>query len=239
VAIALPSLSTRVVIPEVMDRPDLEVGLHRHALDGLARLNWWSGAARPFRPPLNALASKLGGRPIRLLDVATGGGEVPVALAVRLRREGVDVRLTLCDRSARSVAWARELAAAAGIVAEGFVHDVASGSIPGEFDAVISSLFLHHLEVETVRETLATLARAAGRLLLVTDLARTRIGYALAAGASRVLTRSAVVHTDALLSVRAALTPDEALQLSRNAGLAGAAVDRCWPQRWRLTWWRP
>lgn len=236
--IAIPPLSARVVIPEVMDQPELEPGRHRRALDGLARLNWWSGASRPFRAPLRELSSMVRGRQIRLLDVASGGGEVPVALASWARRVGIGLELTLCDRSERAAAWARERAGAAGIPATALVHDVTGAPLPGQYDVVMSSLFVHHIDPVAMPEALATMARAAARLLVVTDLARTRSGFALAAGASKLLTRSPVVHTDALLSVRAALTLDEARRLTRASGLEGAAVDRCWPQRWRLVWWR-
>jgi len=235
----LPLLSTRSLRPEVMDQPGLDRRTHRHALRGLARLNWWSGSSRPFRPGLMELGRSLGGRTMELLDVASGGGDVPVALASSFVRRGIAVRLTLCDVNPRSVGWALERARNAGIEAEGLVLDVTTRELPTSFDAVISSLFLHHLPGRAAVEALERMAGAARRLLMVCDLARTGPGLALAAGASRVLTRSPVVHTDAVLSVRAAFTSGEARELARSAGLRGAMVERCWPQRWRMTWWRP
>jgi len=220
-----------------MDQPELDGRAHRRALDGLASLNWWSGTSRPFRNPLRKLCRELG-REARVLDVGCGGGDVPVALGKWGLRRGVATRLTLCDRSPRAVAIALDRARNAGVPADGLVCDATIGSLPLGFDGVVSSLFLHHLSWESARDVLGEMSRAAARLLVVCDLNRSYSGYALATGASRLLTRSPVVHTDAPLSVRSAFTAEEASQLARDAGLEGALVERCWPKRWRLTWWR-
>jgi hypothetical protein len=76
-------------------------------------------------------------------------------------------------------------------------------------------------------------------LVLVDDLNRSWAGLALASAATRLLTTSAVVHTDGPRSVRAAFTPSEALGLAEQAGLTGATVRRHWPCRWQLVWRRP
>ncbi len=83
--------SQRRCVPEVMDQPDLDPRLHAQALQGLARLNFWSGSARILWPPLSALARRLRPRPLRVLDLATGGGDVPVRLWRRASRAGLDV----------------------------------------------------------------------------------------------------------------------------------------------------
>ena len=58
---------------------------------------------------------------------------------------------------------------------------------------------------------------ATRHLLLVNDLRRTRWGYWLARWGSRILTRSQIVHTDGPLSVSAAFTDEETLQLARQS----------------------
>ena len=80
---------------------------------------------------------------------------------------------------------------------------------------------------------------AARRLVLVNDLRRTRFGFALAHLACRLLTRSPIVHHDGPLSVRAAFTSEEALELALEAGLAGAMISHHWPQRFLLSWRKP
>ena len=54
--------------------------------------------------------------------------------------------------------------------------------------------------------------------------------------ASRLLTRSPVVHVDGPLSVRAAFTPAELLALTHAGGLTGATVTPRFPGRMILEW---
>ena len=72
---------------------------------GLARLNRLSGSAEVLWPSLCEFAQKTG-RTIRVLDVATGGGDVPARLAEKAVRSGVALDLFGCDKSATAVACA-------------------------------------------------------------------------------------------------------------------------------------
>jgi 2-polyprenyl-3-methyl-5-hydroxy-6-metoxy-1,4-benzoquinol methylase len=230
--LVFPDLSRRDRRPEVMDDPGIAGGPHRRALAGLARLNRASGIAGAVWR--RALASVCGaGRPVRVLDVACGSGDVIVDLARLAAREGVRLSATGWDRSATAVEEARRRAGAAGIEAEFVVGDAVRGPLAGEYDAVMTHLFLHHLAEEDIVGLLSAMGRVAGRLVVATDLVRDRRGYALAWAASRVLTRSPVVHADALLSVRAALRPAELSACARGAGLE-ASVERVWPRRMML-----
>jgi hypothetical protein len=108
--------------------------------------------------------------------------------------------------------------------------------LPVRADIVTCSLFLHHLDPPDVVRTLSRCASAAGRRLLVHDLVRTRTGLALVYVIPRVVTTSPVVHTDAVLSVRAAYTRDELADLARSAGLQGFELRPSFPQRMLLSW---
>ncbi len=231
-------LSQRRREPEIMDQPDLDQGRHEHALRGLARINFFSAAARALWRPLRALAGGLG-RPLRVLDVATGAGDMPLRLWRLARARGLDWQVEGCDRSPVAVEHARRRAAQAGAGISFFVHDALAGPLPGTPDAVTCSLFLHHLADDEAVDLLRRMASSGARLVLVDDLARGLAGLALAHVATRLLTTSRVVHFDGPRSVEAAFTPAEALALASRAGLDGATVTRHWPCRWLLAWRRP
>jgi 2-polyprenyl-3-methyl-5-hydroxy-6-metoxy-1,4-benzoquinol methylase len=222
-----------------MDQPRLDAREHARALCALARINAWSGSARILWPPLRDLARSADPDGIRVLDVATGAGDVPVRLWRKARRAGVRVHIDGCDRSPLAVRTAADRAARAGADLHFFTLDALNDPLPGGYDAVTCSLFLHHLGDDEAADLLRRMAAAARRLVLVSDLARGPLGYALAYVGSRVLTRSRVVHTDGPWSVQAAFTADEALDLARRAGLAGAGVARRWPCRFLLSWSKP
>jgi 2-polyprenyl-3-methyl-5-hydroxy-6-metoxy-1,4-benzoquinol methylase len=220
-----------------MDDPGLDPAEHRRALAGLARLNAWSRSAAILWPAIRALAESAD-RAVRVLDVATGAGDVPIALCQRAQRSGVLLELLGCDVSPIAVAEAQARARQAGVEVAFFQHDVLREPLPGDFDAITCSLFLHHLSDEEAAELLQAMARAAERIVLVNDLARGRAGLVLAWLATRLLTTSPVVRVDGPRSVRAAFTPAEALVLAERAGLTGAKVERRWPCRFLLSWRR-
>ena len=219
-----------------MDDPALDAGRHARALDALRTVNLVSGTAGRVWREIGRLGSD-GERPLRVLDVACGGGDVVVALARRAARAGVPLEVHGCDRSAAALAYARERAARQGVAATFFELDVLGDPVPGGYDLACTSLFLHHLTERQAIALLAGMARAADAIF-VQDLRRTRLGWALALGALHALTRSDVARMDGPRSVAAAFTADEAKALAREAGLAGARVRRCWPQRWALSWRR-
>src|SRR3954454_10429298 len=119
-----------------MDRPDLPADRHDRALDGLARLNWWSGSARILWRPIRRRAAKPPGRPLRLLDVACGAGDVLAALAGRARRAGVALQLHGCDISPTALEHARRRAAGLDVTLDR--RDALAGPLPAGFDVVTS-----------------------------------------------------------------------------------------------------
>jgi 2-polyprenyl-3-methyl-5-hydroxy-6-metoxy-1,4-benzoquinol methylase len=230
----LPDLSHRRAAPELMDAPDLEPERHATALRALARVNVLSLTAERVWKRVTGLAGE-GRMPVRVLDLACGGGDVAVAVAHRARRSGLPVEVHACDMSSVALGQARERADRRGVSVRFFQFDVLEAPIPKGFDLVCSSLFLHHLTEDQGEAVLRNMAEA-GRSLLVQDLVRSRIGYALAVATLRAITRSEVARIDGERSVRAAFTVPEVREMARRAGLAGARVNRCWPQRLELVW---
>jgi 2-polyprenyl-3-methyl-5-hydroxy-6-metoxy-1,4-benzoquinol methylase len=117
--------------------------------------------------------------------------------------------------------------------------DVLNDALPSRFDVLTCSLFLHHLDESDALRLLRKMGRAAERMVLVNDLARSPIGYVLAWAGTRLLSRSPIVHFDGPVSVEGAFTPSEALALAERAGLHGATVRRRWPFRYVLRWSKP
>src|SRR5262249_49879331 len=140
--------------------------------------------------------------------------------------------------SANAVAYANQRARARSAEVRFFPRDVLRDELPEGYDVFTVSLFLHHLEEEQAVDLLRRMARATRQAILVNDLVRSALGYALAWLGTRVLSRSDIVHMDGPLSVRAAFSVAEVSELARRAGLEGAWVKRCWPWRFLLTWSR-
>lgn len=216
-----------------MDDPSLARDSHARALRGLERINRVSRCAAQMLPAV-VLASR-GRESVRVLDVATGSGDVAVDVALRARRLGIRVSLGLCDISRTALDIAMERSLRAGLPAERFGLDVTTEELPSGFDLATCSLFLHHLDRARCITVLKSMGKAA-RIVAVNDLRRTRRGIALAWAGSRVLSMSRIVHFDAVASARAAWTIDELRSMATEAGLSGAHAVPAWPLRMALTW---
>ena len=243
---AMPALFAplhRRLTEEQMDSPTIGEASHRQALAGLRRINRVSRTAAALLPAIVDFANRKNKSHLRVLDVASGGGDVPVKLASLARDAGITVDLTLFDRSDTALRIADESAVRAGIAVKTITGDAARELPADAFDVVTNSLFLHHLDETDTVAVLQGMRRAAdglvsSGLVLVSDLRRSRRGVMLAHVACRVLSRSPVVHFDGPVSVRAAWTMSELQQLAERAGLADARVTRQWPGRMLLRWER-
>jgi 2-polyprenyl-3-methyl-5-hydroxy-6-metoxy-1,4-benzoquinol methylase len=176
---------------------------------------------------------------LRVLDLATGAGDLPIRLWHKARRAHIQLRLEGCDVSPRAVAYAHQRAKNQGADVRFFQLDALADALPTNYDVLTSSLFLHHLNDEQAVNLLRRMAQAANRLVLINDLRRNLAGLALAYIGTRLLSTSDVVHRDGVMSVRAAFTLEEVRTLARNAGLEGAQVKKRWPCRFLLAWRRP
>lgn len=222
-------------VPELMDAADVDPTEHRRALAGLRRINTLSGAARTIATPIIAFARDHKLERLRILDVASGDGDVPIRLALALRARSIEADLTLFDQSDVGLAEARDCAAAVRVSLQTFTGNAFAALPMQDYDVVTCSLFLHHLDREQCVAALSQMKAASRGLIVVSDLRRCCAGLFAAQIGCRLLSRSRLVHHDGPASVRGAWTPEELHDLARHAGLDGASIRRCFPWRMLLT----
>lgn len=231
-------LSARDRHPELMDQPGLTEAEHFLALDTIGRFNRLTGVARMFWKPIGRLSAKQSEQPIRILDIACGGGDLACGLWKQARRAGVDVELAGCDISPVALKRARRNAEQSAAPIDFFELDAINGTIPDDFDVLTCSLFLHHLSNGDAGNLLGRMAAATRRLVLLDDHMRSRFGYWLVVLATRLTTRSRLCRVDGPLSIRAAFTLPEARELADKVGLEKARFTQHWPDRFLLEWSR-
>ncbi|MCC5829871.1 MAG: methyltransferase domain-containing protein [Phycisphaeraceae bacterium] len=218
-----------------MDDPNLDAAMHQQALAGLARIGRLSGTVVQFWKRLRAIHLREGGRRLQVLDLATGGGDVVIALARRAASERIPMGFTGCDNRQLCLERAGRESASIGVKPNWVCASLPDWRPWQPFDVVISNLFIHHLPTPAVADLLKAMP-SYGRYGLICDLDRSYLGLAMAWLGCRVLSRSPVVHVDGPRSVHAALTAGEISALARNSGLTAARVTKIWPQRWMLSW---
>lgn len=223
--------------PELMDDPALDAAIHRQALTGLRRVNWWSRTDSVIWNAVQTIGH-ISSRPhLRILDIGSGGGDLAIRLARRFQRERVNCEIVGWDISPDAVQFASEQAAAAGLrnVTFQIRNALAAPDPEQKFDVVMCSLFLHHLDSPEAVALLRTMKALSRGLVLVDDLRRTRLGYWLAWLGCRILTTCHVVHVDGPMSVEGAFSTPEVRDLAVRAGLAPCVIRHHWPQRFLLS----
>ena len=233
------NLESRNLQPELMDSPGLEAGRFVGALKGLGRVNRVTGSAGILWPLVKATSRQKRGSPLRVLDVACGGGDVIISLWQRCRSQGLEVDFHGCDIRPLAVAHATAQAERKETVVTFFQLNAVTDSIPPGYDMIMSSLFLHHLSSEKAEAFLGKAADAAGKRVVIHDLERCRAGYVLAYWGVRVLLCNDVCYQDGPRSVQAAFTIPEVTRIAEAAGLTHCAIQKRFPFRFLLQWSRP
>lgn len=211
---------------ELLDAPvpdrELEVNLR-----DLARLNRLFGGSWLIRVQVARLLDGVpaGGR-VTILDVGTGGADLPKALVRWARRSGRTIRILALDRNGEMLALAHRIFPRYPEIV--FLRGDGL-SLPMKAEAVdvaLASLTLHHMEPAQASALLSELSRAARLGFVVNDLIRSRIAYGLVWVATRLFARSRVSRHDGPLSVLRAYSPSEIGELGRRAGVQGVRVVR-------------
>ena len=223
-------------VPELMDDPELDPKAHLEALRGLEALNSVSRNTDLLWQELSTFFNRSEASPLRVLDLATGGGDTLIALDKRARREKLAVEFVGADISPTAVEHANKRARLENSRAKFISLNVLEDALPNGFDIVMTSLFTHHLDPPQVIELLKRMSGAAKEMVLVNDLVRSDLSLALVWLATRLFSRSKIVHYDGPVSVRAAFTPDEMRSMGVKAGLGSCSVKRCPPCRQMLIW---
>jgi SAM-dependent methyltransferase len=205
---------------ELLDGPlDDRLALVGNLRD-LARVNRRLGGIDLSARAIEVLAP--GHSSIDVLDVGTGGADIPLALIDRGRARGRLVRVTGIDNRPE-VLEAAALADRRVMATGELVLHVADGhALPfpdGAFEVAHSSLVMHHLEPDAARALLAEMARVARRGVVVNDLVRGRAAWAGAWALSHLATRNRFTRRDAPLSVRRAYSVAELTTLLAAAGI--------------------
>jgi SAM-dependent methyltransferase len=188
---------------------------------------------------LDALTPLLGrvprGSAVEILDVGTGMGDLPLAMARHARAVGLHPRVIAVDIDPVTVE-----AAARHTARDGSVRVLRADALDlpfpeGSFDFVTCSMFLHHFGPEEVVRLLASFRSLARRSVVVNDLRRHVLPWAFIAVAARATRRHPMFVHDAPLSVLRGFTPNEMREAALAAGAKAPTVRRRWPFRLVLT----
>jgi 2-polyprenyl-3-methyl-5-hydroxy-6-metoxy-1,4-benzoquinol methylase len=211
-------MNARRFDPDIRERMDVEQPVSAELekdLENLATLNRFFGSHRLV---LNFLRQRLQpGRRWRILDLATGAGDIPRVIARWAAQHNLDVTIDAIDQQASTLEIARRWSTDFPNIAY-HVGDIRTFGADRQWDIVLCSLALHHFSEADAIAVLSHAASRASRHVLVADLRRSAAGTAGVDLLTAVWMREPMTQEDARMSVRRAFSFDEFAVLARSAG---------------------
>ncbi|HUE95073.1 MAG TPA: methyltransferase domain-containing protein [Longimicrobiaceae bacterium] len=204
--------------PELMDRADADRAELRKSLRDLRGVNRWLGGRRSAVALVLDLAGRVPADPVRVLDVGTGGADIPLDLVAAGRRRGLGLRVTATDIHPGTLEYARQ-----NVAGEPSIEVIRADAMdlpfaPDEFDLVISSTTLHHFARDEAVRAMREMDRVGRYGVIATDLARSMAAWVGARLlAATVWRRHPITRHDGPVSVRAAFTVEEMRQMAAEA----------------------
>lgn len=221
---------------ELMDEPTADRAELARSLADIRAVNRWLGGTRVVLRHLAELVQRYPRPCWRVLDIASGSGDIPLAVARWARKRGIRMEIVATDNHSGTLAMA-----AAHTAADPAVRTEAADalSLPWpdrSFDVALLSTALHHFDDERdCLRVLGEMDRVTRVGFIVNDLARSRpalLGARLLA--ATVWRTHPVTRHDGPLSVRRSFTAAELRALAVRAGLRRARVAAHFPFRLAL-----
>lgn len=176
----LVNTNIRTYETEIMDDFSIDGEVLYDALDKLAIINRLLGGNRVTIDGLKTLLrNQPKDRPMVIIDLGCGGGDILRAIAKFGKREGYNFHLIGLDANNNTLSYAAKLCTGFDNI-EFRCIDVFSEEFNGlEFDIAITTLFLHHFEDAQLMRLMEHLFKRAKLGLVVNDLHRHRLAYYL------------------------------------------------------------
>jgi ubiquinone/menaquinone biosynthesis C-methylase UbiE len=214
-------------LPELMDRPQPVTHELEGDLANLRSFNRWFGSHRLIRHFLRLWLRPNG--KARVLDIATGSGDIPRLIVDHARRQNVLVQIDAIDQQESTIEIARGLSAAYPEInfycADLFEWNLSPGlkldglkpsSFP--YDMVLCSLALHHFSNDDAVRVLQKIRDLSAARILVADLRRARWLSCAVYFVTATIYRDEMTKTDARLSAARAFSFLEMRKLAERAG---------------------
>ncbi len=218
-----------------MDDLTLATDALRQNLDELETINTWLGGYQPVLAALDRLKSRFPpGRPVRLADLGSGGGDTLRHIARWGRQKAIPLLLTGIDANPFMHSYAA--AKSAGYPEISYQQtDIFSAEFQTQpFDVLTCSLFCHHFTDEELVPLLRQWHQQARVAVVINDLHRHWLAYYSIKWLTRLLGGSYLVQHDAPLSVARAFRRADWVSLLARAGIRNYELRWRWAFRWQV-----
>ena len=200
---------------EMMDRPQPVSPELERDLERLRQLNRWFGSYRLVS--FFARRWIIPGAQIRVVDLATGSGDIPRLVVDYARKIGARIEVDAVDQQPATLEIARGLSVDYPEISYHPANILEWDCSPA-YDIALCSLVLHHFSNDDAVKLLRRCRALSRRFVLVSDL---RQGFLLRAGVhmlTALIFREPMTRFDARLSAQRAFSFGEMRELAVHAG---------------------
>jgi 2-polyprenyl-3-methyl-5-hydroxy-6-metoxy-1,4-benzoquinol methylase len=200
---------------EMMDRPQpVSIELERD-LERLRQLNRWFGSYGLISTFIRRWI--IPGAKLRVVDLATGSGDIPRLLVDHARRIGARIEVDAVDRQAATLEIARKLSVGYPEIS---YHEanILEWDCPQGYDIALCSLVLHHFSDDDAVKLLRRCRELSNRFVLVSDLRRGFLLKTCVHMLTALNFRESMTRFDARLSAQRAFSFGEMRELAIRAG---------------------
>jgi 2-polyprenyl-3-methyl-5-hydroxy-6-metoxy-1,4-benzoquinol methylase len=203
------------VVLEMIDREQpLSAELERD-LEGIRQLNHWFGSYRLILSFIRRWLKP--GPPLRVIDLATGSGDIPRLIVNYSRSIDAVVEIDALDRQPATLEVARKLSV--GYPEISYVEaDILKWCPPGRYDLALCTLALHHFSDQNAVKVLRRCSELATKFVLVSDLRRGLFLKGAVYALTAFVFREPMMRYDARLSAERAFSFSEMRDLAAKAG---------------------
>ncbi len=204
-------------------------------LDELETINTWLGGYAPVLNALQRLKPRFPvGRPLRVADLGSGGGDTLRHIARWARKNQVPVELTGIDANQFMLDYATAKSRAYPEIRYQRFDIFAPEFQAQPYDIVTCSLFCHHFEDDDLVTLLRQWQQQAQIAVVINDLHRHWLAYHSIKWLTRLLGGSYLVRHDAPLSVARAFRRPDWVALLQRAGITRYELRWRWAFRWQF-----
>ena len=217
---------------ELLDLDNISFEEARKSLKDVRRVNkYLSGYRVLLRYAGQFLRDHKENRPFTILDLATGSGDQPVALAKLARNFKVPVKITAIDINCKMLKCARIITDPFPEIALVQCDILSLPFCSDSFDMVVNSLSLHHFTRKNAVKILHAMLSLSRCGFIINDLRRSRVAYISIFLLTRLFTKNRLTRHDAPVSVMNAFTSEEIRALAQEAGVDQFQVYSHFPYR--------
>jgi ubiquinone/menaquinone biosynthesis C-methylase UbiE len=225
-------LSERSQLPEKMDEPGIAKKEIHQALKELEIINKLLGGYRVILHALDQV--EWSDRPLTIMDVGCGGGDMLRAISKWAERKKKKVQLIGIDRNVTMTEFASDRSKTFSNI-RFMTCDVFDDALMHEkADIVMNSLFCHHFDNDDLVNLIKRINQLASEAVIINDIDRHWFAYQSIKTITLLFSKTCLVKYDAPLSVARSLKRNEWQAILASAGINNYTLRWMWAWRWQI-----